>query len=204
MKLLSLDSLPTNLRDGILIRHLVTGQKLFQPGDSAKSFFIVETGRFKRIRYIDTSNIVNLEFAQAGDSLGDRSLFSEVYDTSAIALVDSTVIVYPKPILLSSLREYPDLAADFMAILVKKIKSLQVNLELRNIHLSHQRLLQYLRYSASAENKTIVKVDRPYQEIALELGFTPETLSRALLRLEKEGAIDRQPNQIILHDASVA
>ncbi len=141
---------------------------------------------------------------EAGDSLGDRSIFSDIYDTSAIAQVNSTVIVYPKQILLSSLREYPDLAADFVAILVNKIQSLQIDLELRNIRLAHERLLQYLKYSALVNHDTIVNLDRPYKEIALELGFTPETMSRALLKLEKEGAIARQQNKIIIHNYSVA
>ena len=204
MKLLSKNSLPPNLRDRTFIKQLVTGQRLFQQGDSAKYFFIVQTGRFKLIRYVDTSNVINLEFAQAEDSLSDRSIFADIYDSSAIALVDSTVIVYPKQLLLSSLLEYPDLAVDLIAILVKKIQSLQVNLELRNIRLAHQRLLQYLRYLATADNDRVINLDRPYKEIALELGFTPETLSRALLRLEQEGIIDRQQNKIILHNSSVA
>ena len=204
MNLLSLDSLPTNLRDSTFIRQLVAGQRLFQQGDLANHFFIVQTGRFKLIHYLDTSNVITLEFAQAGDSLGERAIFADIYDTSAIAQVNSTVIVYPKQLLLSSLREYPDLAADFMAILVNKIQSLQIDLELRNIRLAHQRLLQYLRYSAIVNHESIVNLDRPYKEIALELGFTPETLSRALLRLEKEGAIARQQNKIILQNSSVA
>ena len=204
MKLLSLDSLPMKLRDSIFIRQLVAEQRLFQQGDLAKYFFIVQTGRLRLIRYINTSNVITLEFAQPGESLGEQSIFSDVYESSAIAQVDSTVIVYPKQIILFSLGEYPDLAADFMAILVKKIQSLQADLELRNIRLAHQRLLQYLRYSATADNDTVVNLDRPYKEIAIELGFTPETLSRALFRLEQEGAITRQQNQIILHNFSAA
>lgn len=204
MKLFSLDSLPTSLRDIVLIRELVPGQKLFQVGDLAKYFFVVQTGRLKLVRYLNTSNVINLEFAQAGDSLGDRSFFSEVYDTSAIALIDSTVIVYPKKILWSLLREDADFAAEFMAILVKKIQSVQVNLELYKIRPAPERLLQYLRYSATTENQTIINIDRPYQEIAIELGFTPETFSRALLKLEKQGAIERQKNRIILHNDLVA
>ncbi len=57
---------------------------------------------------------------------------------------------------------------------------------------------------ATADNDRVINLDRPYKEIALELGFTPETLSRALLRLEQEGKIDRQQNKIILHNSSVA
>ncbi|MGK7952658.1 MAG: Crp/Fnr family transcriptional regulator [Xenococcaceae cyanobacterium] len=204
MELLSLDSLPPNLRDSVSIRKLVTGQKLFQAGDLAKSFFIIETGRFKLIRYLDNSNVVNLEFAQTGEILGDRSFFSEMYDTSAIALVNSTVIVYPKQIFRSSLREYPDLAADFIAILVKKIQSLQINLELHKIKPASERLLQYLKYTATDNDRNIVRLDRPYQEIALELGFTPETFSRALLKLEQEGSIERRCDRIVLYNTSAA
>lgn len=204
MKLLSLDSLPTNLRTSIRIRKLVPGQKLFQVGDSASSFFIVARGRFKLIRYLDRSNVINLEFARSGDILGDRSFFLEKHDATAFALVNSTVIVYPKQIFQSSLQEYPDLAADFIAILVKKIQSLQTNLELRNIKPASARLLQYLKYTATDNERNMVRLDRPYQEIALELGFTPETVSRALLQLEKEGSIERQRNQIVLYNTSVA
>ena len=204
MKLLSLDSLPMDLRDGIFIKKLVAEQRLFQQGDSAKYFFIVQTGRLRLVRYNNSSNIINLAFAKPGASLGEQSIFADIYDSSAIAQVDSTVIVYPQKILLSCLREYPDLATDFMAMLVKNIQSLQLDLELRNIRLAHQRLLQYLRYSATSNNNTVVILDRPYKEIALELGFSPETLSRALLKLEKEGAIARQQNQITLYDCSVA
>ncbi|MDJ0712825.1 MAG: MarR family transcriptional regulator [Prochloraceae cyanobacterium] len=34
--------------------------------------------------------------------------------------------------------------------------------------------------------------DRPLKEIATELGFTPQTLSKALKKLEQEGRITRQ------------
>lgn len=91
-----------------------------------------------------------------------------------------------------------------MVILVNKIQSLQIDLELRNIRLAHQRLLQYFKYSALVNHETVVNLDRPYKEIALELGFTAETMSRALLKLEKEGAIARQQNKIIIHNSSVA
>ena len=204
MKLLSLDSLPTHLRSSIQIRKLVPEQKLFQVGDLASSFFIVVRGRFKLIRYLDRTNVIHLEFAEAGDILGDRSFFSDRYDTSAFALANSTVIVYPKAVFQSSLQEYPDLAIDFITILVKKIRSLQTNLELRNIKPASARLLQYLKYTATDNERNIVRLDRPYQEIAIELGFTPETVSRALFKLEQEGAIERQHNLIVLSDTSVA
>ncbi|NJL56178.1 winged helix-turn-helix domain-containing protein [bacterium] len=44
--------------------------------------------------------------------------------------------------------------------------------------------------------------DRPLKDIAADLGITPETLSRALTKLERDGAITRQQNAIILRDVS--
>ena len=85
-------------------------------------------------------------------------------------------------------------------LLIRKIQTLKVRLEWFNSRSAHERLLQYLRFLS--ENQTVVNLDRPLKEIAGELGFTPETLSRALARLEQQGAIARHGRSITLQNSA--
>lgn len=100
-----------------------------------------------------------------------------------------------------------------MSLLVKKHESFIRQLELRDIRAAHVRVLQYLRYLAEPSdarpfaphsNRTVVQFDRPLKEIAIDLGLTPATLSRALTRLEQEGVISRQHTLVTLHNSSAA
>ncbi|WP_017315651.1 Crp/Fnr family transcriptional regulator [Mastigocladopsis repens] len=204
MDLLTLDSLPLELRNAIVHRDLAAGESLFQQGDLASSFFVLETGRVKVVRYTSGDKEVILQIAGAGDGVAEIALFSEIYPCSAVAEVNSRVIVYPKEFLLSAIRNNPDLAEDFMAMLVRKIQDLKIRIELRDIRAAHERLLRYLRYQAQFGEHTVVNFDRPLKNIAADLGFTPETLSRALMRLERDGMITRTRLSITLVNSPAA
>lgn len=201
MDLLTPESLPPALRDGITYQELTVGQALFQQGDPALALFVVATGRLRLFRYTTEGKIVTFCVAQGGESFGEVALLSDIYTDSAVAEVASRVAVYPKQLLLNAMREHPNLAEDFMTLLVRKIQSLKFRLELRDIRLAHERVLQYLRHLAQPDSETSVDLDRPLQEIAGDLGLTPETLSRALAQLEQEGAIARYQRIIILRNS---
>ena len=198
MNLLSLDCLPSDLRSAIAWRELAPDQILFHQGDAASAFFVVETGRLKIARRVPEGRAITFQVARPGDSFAELAIFSDFYACTATAEIASRVVVYPKQPLLVALREYSNLSEDFMTQLVRRSLSLIVQLELRNIRTAHRRVLQYLNFLASTENTGIISFDRPLKEIAIDLGLTPETLSRALARLEREGIIVREQNLIRL------
>lgn len=204
MDLLTLDSLPPDLQTAVSVRDLAAGQCLFEQNDPTSAYFVVETGRIQVARYTSEHQLVTLQIAEAGQSLAEIALFSDTHPCMAIAEVASRVIVYPKQPLLLALRDNADLAEDFMAMLVRKIQSLKVRLELLNIRTAHERVLQYLRYLSQPGEQRVITFDRSLKDIASELGFTPETLSRALARLEREGAITRERQQITLNHPPAA
>ncbi|MBD3885911.1 Crp/Fnr family transcriptional regulator [Phormidium tenue FACHB-886] len=204
MDLLSLDRLPENLRHAIALRELAPEQILFRQGDSASAFFIVETGRFRIARYVPEGRSLTLQIARSGDSFAEIALFSDVYAYTAIAEIASRVITYPKQELLTALHERSSLLEDFMTRLIKRNLSLVMRLELKDIRVAHRRVLKYLYFLADIENADAVRFDRPLNQIAIDLGLAPATLSRALTRLEQEGRIIREQNLIRLQNPSVA
>ncbi|MEM9510503.1 MAG: Crp/Fnr family transcriptional regulator [Cyanobacteria bacterium P01_E01_bin.35] len=204
MNLTDIRRLPESLRDKITIQDLAAGETLFTQEDKASTFYVVTSGRIKLVRYLDEGKVSTFEIVRASQSLAEIALFADIYPCTAIAEINSEVIAYPKEELLQVLRAYPDLAEEFMAMLVKKIQSLKLRLELRDIRIAHERVLRYLRHLVNFPEETTVVLDRPLKDIAGDLGFTPETLSRALIRLETDGAIARQERIITLFDNSAA
>ena len=196
--------LPKSLQNKITVQNLVAGETLFAQEDEASNFYVVTFGRIKLLRYLDGGKTSTFEIVRASQSVAEVALFADIYPCSAIAETNSEVIAYPKDELLKVLREYPDLAEDFMSMLVKKIQSLKFRLELRDIRIAHERVLRYLRHLVNFPEETTVVLDRPLKDIASDLGFTPETLSRALIRLETDGEIARQQKIITLHNNSAA
>lgn len=204
MDLTVVDHLPKALKDKITIQKLAVGETLFTQGDQASNVYVVMAGRIKLIRYLDHGEVSTSEIVRASEALAEIALFTDIYPYTAIAEADSEVIAYPKQELLQVMQDYPDLAKDFMEILVRKIQSLKFRLELRDIRIARERVLRYLRHLVNFPQETTVVLDRPLKDIAGDLGFTPETLSRALIRLETDGAIARQQRIITLFNNSAA
>lgn len=200
MNLLSFDDLPPDLRSAIATRELVPEQILFRQGDSAAALFIVKIGRLKVVRLTSEQRWVTLQVARANESFGEAAIVSDFYPYTAIAEVNSQVVVYPQRALLSALQQHPDLAEDLMTQLVRKNLALMTQLELRDIRSAHWRVLHYLRYLTQPDYPQLINFDRPLKNVATDLGLAPATLSRALTRLEREGMIVREQNSIKLQN----
>lgn len=202
MDLTAIDSLPETLRDSITIQNLAAGETLFAQEDEASNFYVVASGRIKLVRFLEQGQVSTFEIVRASESIAEIALFADIYPCTAIAEIDSEVIAYPKEEFLTVLRTYPDITFDFMAMLVQKIQSMKFRLELRDIRIAHERVLRYLRHLVNFPQETTIVLDRPLRDIASDIGFTPETLSRALIKLEAEGAIARQERIITLQNNS--
>ena len=193
------NSLPAALQERVSYRNLAKGERLFRRGDAAKYIYILATGRIWLVRPTIENKTAALQFARSGDLVGDNALFEEVYSCSAIANIASEVIVYDRACLPQIIENYPELVEDLLQKLTQNISRYKTNLELREIRAADRRVLQYLKYTADPQFRTI-HLDYPLQDIARQLGFTPATLSRALSKLEEEGFIARESNAIVLRN----
>lgn len=199
MNLLTPNGLPDTLQKTMTQYDLAAGQRLFRTGDPAQAVYVVASGRLQLVRSAVDEKLTVLQLAGPGALIGEESLLSQCYTQSAIAKVQSRILAYPTTDVLVAIHNYVELSDDFVMRLVHKINALETNLETRGIKTSHQRVLRYLQRLASiVNNETIVHIDRPLKELATEVDITAETLSRALLKLEKAGDIMRRNGDIIL------
>ena len=203
MDLTAIDRLPETLKNKISLQNIAAGETLFAQGDRTSAFYVVTSGIVKLIRYLDDGKICTFEIVRTNQALAEIALFAEIYPCTAIAEIDSKVISYPKDELLETLQLDPAMSRDFMEMLVEKIESLKFRLELRDIRVADKRVIYYLRHLVDYPTENTVVLDRPLKDIASDLGFTPETLSRALIKLETDGLISRSDRVIVLQNSSL-
>jgi CRP/FNR family transcriptional regulator, dissimilatory nitrate respiration regulator len=184
------------LQGAIAYRDLVNGQTLFYQGDRAESVFVVESGKVRLAHFTHEGKVIQHYDAVAGESFAEAALFNSIYDCAAIAAIPSRVMVLPKEMLLKTLEQQPTLAMEVMAQLAKRAYDTKVLLNLRSIRSPRDRVLHYLQLVAQS-NK--VSLERPFKDIAEEIGIAPEVFSRALSSLEQEGVISRSQRDIDLH-----
>lgn len=200
MELLQLDTLPHALVQVAKPRQLQTGQCLFRQGEPVTAFYVLATGRLRILRNTLDGDRILLEILGAGETVAESALFSESYVCTAISETLSQVVVFNKIEVMALLPQHPELAECLMSMMAKKTLALKRRLELRGIRAAHRRVFYYFQYLAQPSdlqgNSAPILLDRPLKDIAADLSLTPETLSRALARLEKEGLISRAQDQI--------
>jgi CRP-like cAMP-binding protein len=173
-------------------RQISAGGFVFQQGDPASQLYLVRSGRIRLVRYTWEGQRCTLFCAETGQTFAEAALFAERYHCFALADTDSRVAGFDKQRLLAHLREHPDMALCYIALLSHQVHDLRTAIELRTIRSAKERLLTYLLQHAEPGGNT-VHVTSSLKDMAQELGLAHETLYRTLAKLEREGWIERGP-----------
>lgn len=177
-------------------RRVEAGAYLFQAGNKGLGIFRLVTGKIQLQRVTPDGTVVVMHKVRIGEIFAEASFFSGSYHCDALASDDTEVLLYPTQALTKCLRDDPQALWTFAAELARRIQGLRTRLELKQIRSASQRLLQFLRLRCDTAGR--LPIDGTLTHLAEELGLTREALYRALAALEREGRIDRQPDEIRL------
>lgn len=178
-------------------RNLAATEVLFRQGDPAAAIFGLEEGRIRMVRHTVDDHVAVLHTVGKGAMFAEAALFSETYHCDAIASAPTRVRVYPKSETLQALLEDPVMAVSFMSSLAHQVQDLRTRLEQRNIRSARERVTQFLRLSANAQDGS-VQLHGTLMDLAGEMGLSHEALYRTLAALESERAIARTKDRIVL------
>ncbi|AFY96976.1 Crp/Fnr family transcriptional regulator [Chamaesiphon minutus] len=198
MNFSQLNRLPSELRAFAYSVELTAGEILFTQAELAEAVFVVESGCILLFNYTDDEQRVNHYRAKTGELFAELMLFHEKYLCTAIADTRSRVVVFPKQPFLKVLKHSPELTEALMLQLAKRLHESKMLLELRSIRSAHKRVLHYLQLLTSFQSNTLI-LDRPLKDIALDVGLTPEALSRSLKYLQELGVISRNRREVKIH-----
>ncbi|HYH22691.1 MAG TPA: Crp/Fnr family transcriptional regulator [Azospirillum sp.] len=181
--------------DRLVPRRVAAGEAVFRQGDPTVAVYRVEQGRVRLVRHLEDGASVALHVARAGGGFAEAALFSDVYHCDAVVEVDAVLTLVPKADLLAALEADPRASLAFARMLAAQVRDLRARLELRNIRSAPERILAWLKLQASGSPAT-VRLDRPWTEIAAEIGLTHEAIYRALAALERDGRIERAAGEV--------
>lgn len=198
MKFSQLNQLPSELRSFTYPVELAAGEILFNQTELAEAVFVVESGCILLFNYTEDGQRVNHYSARTGELFAELMLFHDAYLCTAIAQTRSQVLVFPKQPFLQALKHSPELTEALMLQLAKRLHQSKMLLELRSIRSAHKRVLHYLQLLPPSQANILI-LDRPLKDIALDVGLTPEALSRSLKYLQEMGVISRNQREVKIH-----
>lgn len=172
---------------------LAAGSLLFHQGDDASRFFLVRTGRIKLFRLSDEGQEKVIEIIGPGLTFAEAVMFMDQqrYPVNAEAIGDCRLLAFENAQYMEILRQSPEICFVLLATMSRWLHRQVMEIDRLTLQSAMLRLCGYL-LQLTPPGKTgavVVHLPVPKRVIASRLSVQPETFSRLLQSLVKEGLI---------------
>lgn len=182
---------------------IARGEQLFHHGDPARRIWLCRDGQLKLFRLSDAGQEKIIAIINPGRSFAEATLFmpQRVYPVHCAALRPSELVGFDADDLVEALHEDPQACFRLLGTLSRrmheKINQIE-SLALQNAHLrvAHYLLEEYRRLNAP----NTFRLEASKKHIAGLLAVQPETLSRSLTELQRQGALEMDARYISVTD----
>ncbi|MBI5266008.1 MAG: Crp/Fnr family transcriptional regulator [candidate division Zixibacteria bacterium] len=187
------ESLIVQLASASALKQAARDEILFSDGEPAHSFFVVGTGRVKVFKMSPDGKEQILLIANPGDTFAEAAMFSGGnFPASAQALADSELVTISREKFIALVHKSPDLALSIIAHFAELLRKLTRLVEEISLSDVTSRLAHHLCSFVDPKTgrlKTKITLAEKKTTLASQLGTIPETLSRSLAKLTREGVI---------------
>lgn len=180
------------------------GHRLFHAGDRSLAVFYVKSGLVALTGLDERGNeAIALTFS-TGEAFGQATaVLGLCHPWTATAVVDTEVLLIPRPAFVDIYRRFPDLASEIIRGLCDMLyRSQQTAIRLA-LAPANSRVATFLLERAS--KAAVPEPDRPgfeldlsHQDLALLLGTARETVTRILTVLARAGVIAVQDRRVFI------
>jgi len=168
------------------------GATIFAEGAPGAGFHVVVEGRVKIFKLSPDGKEQILHVWGHGEPFGEvAALEGRPYPAHAMALEDTSTAYISRAGLLELVRESPDFALELLGELAGRLRRFAQMVESLSLREVPGRLSAYLLLLDERLGRTgQVELDLAKGQLANLLGTSPETLSRILARLAREGMLE--------------
>jgi len=185
---------------------LEEGQHLFQCQQEARNFFMVRSGTIRLYISAPGGSEKVLHLIYAGETFAEAITFMEgqVYPVNASALDACEVLAFSNTTYRTILQGSTDTCFRLMADMSQWLKRQITDIDALTLQNATLRFTNYLlrQVPAGTEHEATIKLGAPKHVIASRLSIQPESLSRILRNLQREGHITVEDNLIHIKDIS--
>ena len=175
---------------------LKKNEVLFSEGDVGLSLYILVTGSIRVFKSAPNGRDTIIKVIGPGELFAEVVLFEqETYPASAAAIKTSTVYVLPRR-RFHGLLDAPDFRNDFILMLMKKQRYLAGRLHALSAFDVEERFVRFLLEHYEKKNDYYIPLSK--KDIASAIGTVPETLSRLLNRMQREGKLSVKGKSIVI------
>ncbi len=181
---------------------LAAGQLLHRAGEPVSQLFVVHTGAVKLVHTAASGRTQIVRVAGPGEAVGEQSfLTGQRPEHHVEAAEDTRLCVFDHADLAQLVATYPGISVGMLRTLSERLVDAE-----RRLALSGQdvpaRVAGYLMgLPGEVEGGAIhVRLPMPKKDVASWLATTPESFSRALARLERDGVVTEERGVVTLLD----
>ncbi len=178
------------------------GQIIFSEGDDGNGFYVVVSGRVKIFKLSPEGKEQILHIFGPGDPFGEVAVFTgQHFPANAEAMDSSRIFFFPRESFSDLIKNNPSLALNMLAILSKRLRRFANLIDDLSLKVVPGRLAAHLLYlSGQAEGTEQLELNITKTQLASLLGTIPETLSRILGKMSKQGLIESDGRRIKILD----
>ena len=190
------------LAQGAYEQRMEKNEFLYQKGEEPRGMHLVISGQIK-LMLPSTEGVEKVVMMVGpGDSFAEETIFpGRCSPVTAQANKDGIFLVLEKQALRDTMRRAPQLAEQLMARMSEHMYQLIENLETCVQRGSAQRVAHFLSQRAPEQAISFdLELDMNKSTIASQLNLAPETFSRVLGRLSRDGLIEIKGRNITLRN----
>ncbi|MFN3340283.1 MAG: Crp/Fnr family transcriptional regulator [Dietzia sp.] len=180
------------------------GEWVVRAGQSSPRLLVVHAGLVKVGRTAEDGRETTLRLLGPGDVEGESGfLTGTLPENDCVALEPTTMCVFEHGSLAGLLNRYPDIGASMLRSLATRLESTERMLAARTLADVGARLASYLLDLPAvrgADGVVTVRLPMSKKDVATYLGTIPETLSRRLAALGREGLVQVRGAEVDLLD----
>ena len=181
---------------------LAAGELLHRAGEPVGQLFVVHTGSVKLVHTAPSGRTQIVRVAGPGEAVDEHAfLTGQRPDHHVEAVEDSRLCVFDHAVLAKLLATYPGISVGMMRTLSERLADAERRLALSALDVPARVAGYLLGLPAEGSDGTYrVRLPLAKKDIASWLATTPESFSRALARLERDGIVAVERDVVTLRD----
>lgn len=177
-------------------------EAVFFEGDAGDGFYMVVTGKVKIFKISPEGKEYILHISGPGEMIAEAPVFhGHPFPANAETLVESSLLFFPRDLFVQLVHKTPSIAINMLGSLSMRLRRFANQIEGLSLKEVPARLAGYLLYLMDEQNgQDVIELGISKGQLASLLGTIPETLSRILTKMSKEGLIEVEGRTIRIVD----